>query len=79
MITKEQTKAALQIMMAVAETIREMREVPSGVLYAHLMGKMNLEQYNSMLGVLERNKLITVGLNHVIHWTGPQFSTPAAS
>lgn len=70
--TKAETAAALNIMLAVTEAIRGLKEVPSGVLYANLMGKLSLEAYQKIIGMLERNKLIEVTSSHVIRWTGPK-------
>lgn len=58
--------------MAVAETVRELREVPSGTMYAALMGRMSLETYNKILGVLTRAGLVTVDRSHLVRWTGPE-------
>lgn len=70
-VTKEQTKAAFQMVAAIAETIREVKEVPSGVLYAGLMGKMDIEGFSKIVGVLERAKLVELTPSHVLRWIGP--------
>ena len=62
-------KAALGILRAVADAIRELGEVPSGHLYAHLMGKLSLEQYEQVIGVLKQAGLITES-NHLLTWVG---------
>jgi hypothetical protein len=77
--TKEQAKAAFAALAAIAETIRELREVPSGVLYAHLMGKMSLETYQSFIGRLINAGLVEEDQSHLLRWVGPTFpSGPTA-
>ena len=67
--TQNDVKAALGILRAVADTIRELGEVPSGHLYAHLMSKLSLEQYEQVIGVLKQAGLITES-NHLLTWVG---------
>jgi hypothetical protein len=67
--TQNDVKAALGILGAVADTIRELGEVPSGHLYAHLMSKLSLEQYEQVIGVLKQAGLITES-NHLLTWVG---------
>ena len=42
-VTKERMEAVFKALVAVSETIRELKQVLSGVLYAQLMGIMDLE------------------------------------
>ena len=67
--TQNDVKAALGILRAVADTICELGEVPSGHLYAHLMSKLSLEQYEQVIGVLKQAGLITES-NHLLTWVG---------
>ena len=67
--TPNDVKAALGILRAVADAIRELGEVPSGHLYAHLMSKLSLEQYEQVIGVLKQAGLITES-NHLLTWVG---------
>lgn len=67
--TQNDVKAALGILSAVADAIRELGEVPSGHLYAHLMSKLSLEQYEQVIGVLKQASLITES-NHLLTWVG---------
>ena len=69
MTKTNQAFGALQIVMAVADAIKDLKSVPSGELYARLMAHMSLESYNSVIGVLERTGLITVK-SHLITWVG---------
>jgi hypothetical protein len=65
-----QVKAALNIVAALADTIRELKEVPSGVLYANVMNQLSLEQYNKAIDLLKGAEMITEQ-NHLLRWIGP--------
>jgi len=65
------TKAALEIVVAVADAIRELGSVPSGHLYARLMGNLSLDNYNAIVKLLENAGAIKVE-NDLITWTGPR-------
>ena len=62
-----EVKAALGILTAVADAIRELGEVPSGHLYAHLVSKLSLEQYEQIIATLKQAGLITES-NHLLTW-----------
>lgn len=70
---KEQAenKAVLDIVLAVCEAIRELGEVPSGHLYARLMGMLSLEQYTRILDVLKNAGLVKEENSHLLKWIGP--------
>ncbi len=59
----------LKVCKAVALAIRDLKEIPSGVLYSQVMDKIDLETYQDILVVLEGAKLIKVE-NHYIKFTG---------
>ncbi len=67
---KAQVKAAVNAIVALAEAIREVGEIPSGQLYAVVMGQMDLETYESFIGRLTSAGLVTKRGN-VLVWTGP--------
>lgn len=67
-MTKAQ--AAVQTIMAVADAIKELGSVPSGRLYANLVGVMELSTYQTIIGILKNTKLITESGN-VLSWVGP--------
>lgn len=69
-ITNDQVKAALEIVKAVAEAIRELGSVPSGHLYAQLMGHMSLERYNKVIDTLVRTGLVRKEPSHLLVWVG---------
>ncbi|HLZ39422.1 MAG TPA: hypothetical protein VKQ11_00575 [Candidatus Sulfotelmatobacter sp.] len=71
MPTQEQLKAGAAVIMAVAETIREAGECPSGTIYAVLMGRVTFQGYEKILGILKGAGLIEVLPSHLIRWIGP--------
>lgn len=68
--SKAELSAALSILMTVAETIREIGEVPSGTLYAMLCGTISLDEYQSMITTLKRAGLVDEQ-SHLLRWIGP--------
>lgn len=69
-VTKEQIAQGLNTIRAVADTIRELKTVPNGVLYAQLMGVMDLAQYDKIIGILKRTGLVKE-TNHLLEWIEP--------
>lgn len=69
---KRQIEAALGTIQAIAETIRDLGEVPSGVLYARLMGTLPLHDYNRVIDILKRSGLVTETPGHLLRWSGPK-------
>lgn len=67
--TKAQVDAVKAIVLAVAETIRELGKVPSGHLYANLMGRMSLDDYKAIIQLLKDTKMVSES-NHVLTWIG---------
>ena len=70
--TPTQLRAGLALTLAVSEAIREAREIPSGTLYASLMGKVDYEGYQKLLRILTGAGIIEVIPSHLIRWTGPE-------
>ena len=60
-MTNEQRQGVLQVITAVLAAIQEAGEhgIPSGHLYALLMGKMSLDTYQSIIAVLVKANKIT--------------------
>lgn len=52
--TRAQLDAAMKQLLAIGEAIREARRIPSGHLYAIVMGAMPIESYEKIVGILER-------------------------
>lgn len=66
-----QVTAAIKVAAAVGEAIRDLGSVPSGHLYARLMGHMDLEAYNKCIGLLKQMDLVKEE-NHLLTWIGPE-------
>lgn len=67
----EAVKAALRATLALGHAIRDLGEVPEGVLYASVMGAISLSQFESMLASLERARVIERSPEHMLRWIGP--------
>jgi hypothetical protein len=66
-----QEKAALEIVLVVGDAIKELGSVPSGHLYAQLMGRMSLDSYNKIIGMLKNAKVIKEE-GHLLTYIGPK-------
>ena len=64
-------KAALSMAIILADTIRELKEVPEGHLYAHIMNHLSLDQFDGRMRLLVNAGVIKIS-NHLITWTGPE-------
>lgn len=71
MPTSVEKQRIYAIVQAVEEAIKEFgpRGVPSGHLYANLMGIMSYHTYQSMIDAMITLKRIKIS-NHVITWIG---------
>ena len=67
---KSQVQAAVEILRAVAEMIQSVGQIPSGELYALLMGKMDIETYERMISTLIGAGLIRRERSHMLVWIG---------
>lgn len=67
-------EAVLKTVFAVSDAIRDLGEVPSGQLYAQVMGHMSLASYQSVIGILKQAGVVEEK-NHLLRWIGPK---PAA-
>jgi hypothetical protein len=70
MPTKDQVKAAMAIVLAVGETIRDLGEVPSGHLYAQLMGRFTLGEYEKIIDTLVGAGVVEKTPSHLLRWVG---------
>lgn len=68
-LTPEQVAAGFEIVALVGQLIKESPggQIPSGELYARLMDKFTLDQYESIIRTLERAKVID-RRNHLLRW-----------
>ena len=64
--------AAVRVAHAIAESIRELGEIPRGHLYARLMGIMELRQYEQVIDLLIDARLVEREPSHLLRWIGPK-------
>jgi hypothetical protein len=74
----KQAMAELNTLKALSLAIAQLGEVPSGHLYAQLMGVMDLRMYEWAIGKLKSMGLVTERGN-LLTWTGPKIDAPAAA
>ncbi len=70
-VTKEQVKAAIDVVFALSETIRVLKKIPSGHLYVRVMGQMSHDQYQSAIDLLKRTGLVKEEA-YELCWAGPE-------
>ena len=70
-MTTQQQKQGLALMRIICETVREVGEAPSGVVYAALMSHCALAAYESLVSQLCGTGLISQR-NNVLIWVGPK-------
>jgi hypothetical protein len=63
-----QAKAGLSLVVAVAETVKDLGEVHSGTLYAALMDRMTLTQFDRVLDIMKRAGMVTQKDN-LLRWS----------
>lgn len=74
-VTPEQIAAGFEIVALVGQLIRDSHgsQVPSGELYAQLMGKLTLGQYEAIIRILIKARMVEQK-NHLLTWIGPDKS-----
>ena len=60
-------EAANMLVEIVAEAIEGLGEVPSGHLYAYLMGVIDIHTYNGVIAILKKQGKITES-NNLLTW-----------
>ena len=68
--SRAELENGLRMIAVVAESIREAGRVPSGTLYALVMGRMSLEAYEKMIQILKNAGLVEERAHELI-WIGP--------
>lgn len=68
--TPEQKRAAITLMISVLDVIRTAGRIPSGHLYAQVMGHMDLRTYELIIERLKGTRLVEEK-NHELIWVGP--------
>jgi hypothetical protein len=59
------------IVKNVGIAIRDLGSVPSGHLYAQLMGILTLDQYNAIIDALKSAKMVSES-GYLLTWIGPK-------
>jgi hypothetical protein len=67
-MTSEQVQSAITAVSEIGKVIREVKRIPSGHLYAQLMGVLSLEKYEMIISLLKKTGLVTEQNNELI-WT----------
>ena len=66
--TKAEILAAVEVARSVADLIRELGEVPSGLLYARLMSFMDLAAFHQVVALLVDAGLVERRSNNILRW-----------
>ena len=68
--SEAQLQARVLMARAVADAIRELGSVPSGHLYARLMGVLSLDAYEQIIGALISAGVVRRDGSHLLTWIG---------
>jgi len=66
-VTSAEIKRALQIVQVLGMAIMEAKSIPSGELYASVMAKISLNEYQSSISIMLKAGIITEN-NFVLTW-----------
>ncbi len=66
---QEQRQAVISAVTEIGLVIRDAKRIPSGHLYAHLMGVLSLDKYQMIIGILKKTGLVIEQANELI-WVG---------
>ena len=66
-MSNTQIKALIAAIQALGDAIKELKNVPSGHLYAQVMGKMNIENYQYCIDVLKKAGKVKEE-NYLLSW-----------
>ena len=69
-VSNEQVAAGMQAVLAVGQAIRAAKRVPSGHLYARLMGVLSLDQYQRIIAILKKSGCVREEYHELI-WVEP--------
>lgn len=58
------------VVQAIADAIRSVRRIPSGHLYAQVMEHLTLEQYEAVVKILVRSKMVYKNTSGLLTWEG---------
>ena len=69
LLNKEQFFGLVEVVNCIGRVIEDLGQVPSGHLYANLMGKMDLNTYNEIIGILVESGKVKQE-SHLLTWIG---------
>ena len=69
-ITNEEVHAGLNVIRAVADAIKEAGQIPSGHLYAAMMGFVDLCAFEKIISLLKRSHLVEEQPGNLLVWKG---------
>lgn len=69
--TRAQHRAALSVILALTEAIRQLGSIPSGHLYAQVCSHMDLQTYTSFIERIKGSGLVTETMGGMLTWVGP--------
>jgi hypothetical protein len=69
-MTTDQIQAGVRAAVAVGQSIKELGSIPEGVLYAQLMGHMDLSAFESLIRLLVRTGVVERDVNHILRYVG---------
>jgi hypothetical protein len=67
---KQDVLSAIELVRAIADAIRELGEVPSGQLYARVMGVMDIRCFERVVTLLVDARLVERLPNNILRWVG---------
>ncbi len=69
-ITSDQIRAALELMRAVIEAVRDAGRIPEGTIYAALCGSLSHSAFESMMARILGTGLVRREPSHLLVWVG---------
>jgi len=66
--TEQQITAGLARVRAIADCIRDIGAVPSGHLYAQVMSRLTIGEYDKIIGILKNAGMVTESSSHMLTW-----------
>ena len=69
--TETDARRAMMLAITTAEAIRTAGQIPSGTIYAMMLGWLSLEAYESIIDSLVGAGLIRKDESHLLTWIGP--------
>lgn len=66
-MNQQQINTAIEAVASIGRIIRDAKRIPSGHLYAQLIGVLSLDKYESIIAILVKGRLIKVE-SHELVW-----------